>query len=86
MGGGDSGEDNSAIYPTDRLRVYGLIMSIDIHRDLFQRLAEGCTRRQHLDDPTYSLKQIFQTVTFAFNNEKIVFDLPDEAYDIVGQS
>ena len=82
--GGDSGEDDSAIHPNDRLRVYGLIMSIEIHRDLFQRLAEGVSRRQHLDDPVYSLKQIFQTIAFAFNNEKIVLELPDESYDIVG--
>ena len=33
---GDSGEDDTTLYSNDRIRVYGLIISLDIHRDTFQ--------------------------------------------------
>lgn len=47
-------------------------------------LEEGYLSRQHLDNPLFCLKQNFQTIAFAFNNEQIFLELPDEAYNIVG--
>ena len=61
-----------------------MIMSIETNRHLFKRLAGGCLSRRHLDDPQYSLKQIFQTVAFLFNNEKLNIEIPNEAYDVDG--
>ena len=40
--------------------------------------------RRHLDDPVFSLKQITQTISFTFNNEKICVGLPRETYDVAG--
>ena len=48
---------------------------------MYERLVEGCTARHHIDDPSYTPKQIFQKIVFTFNNEKIDIDLPDDAYD-----
>ena len=35
-----------------------------------------------LDDASMSLQQIFQTVVLAFNNDEVVLNLPEEAYNI----
>ena len=39
-------------------------------------------KQKHLDNSTYSMKQIFQTIAFAFHNGKIFLDLPDDVYAI----
>ena len=83
IGGGDDSYD-TAIDHNDRIRVFGVIMSIETNRHLFERLAGGCLSWRHLDDPQYSLKQIFQTVAFSFNNEKLHIEIPNEAYDVDG--
>ena len=74
--GSNGGENDISLHQNDRLRIYGLVISIDVHRDVFQRLAEGCISCRHLDDPTFLLKLFFQTIAFAFNNEKISVNLP----------
>ena len=79
---GTTGVRYVQIHSNDRVRIYGIMMSIDSNRDIFQRLAEECVSRAHLDYPSFLLKQIFQQVAFLFNNEKIFIDLSDSAYDI----
>ena len=82
--GGENSGDDPAMHHNDRICVYGLVMSLDIHRGIFQRLAKGVGTRAHLDDPAFSLPQIYQTIAFAFNNDKIVVKLPNEACDVGG--
>ena len=82
--GGENCGSDPAMHHNDRIRVYGLVMSLDIHRDIFQRLAKGVGNRTHLDDPAFSLPKIYQTIAFAFNNDKIVVNLPNEACDVGG--
>lgn len=84
MWGSENSGDNPAMHHTDRIHVYGLVMSLDIHRGIFRRLAKGVGTRAHLDDPAFSLPQIYQTIAFAFNNDKIVVKLPNEACDVGG--
>ena len=53
-------------------------MSIDKNRYMYQRLAEGCTTRQSIDNPNFSPKQIFQTIAFSYNNESIHIKLLED--------
>ena len=79
---GATGVGSVQIHFNDRVQIYGIVTSIDSNRDIFQRLAEGRVSRAHLDDPSFSLKHIFQQVAFSFNNKNIFIDFPDSAYDI----
>ena len=82
--GGDENSDDTSLHHNDRIRLFGIIMSIDTNRPIFERLTEGCTSRQKLDDPQFNLKQIFQTLAFSFNNEKIFVEISHDAYDVPG--
>ena len=73
-----------AMHYNDKLRLFGLIMSIPDNRPMFQRLAEGASTRSALDDPSLSLSAIYQKLAFDFNNEEIVVQLPDNSEDIEG--
>ena len=53
--GGENSGDDPAMHHNDRIRVYGLVMSIDIHRGIFQHLAKGVGNRIHLDGPAFLL-------------------------------
>ena len=82
--GGENSVDDPAMYHNDRIQVYGLVISIDIHRGIFQRLAKGVGDRVHLDNPVFSLPQIYQTIAFVFNNNKMIVNLLNEACDVGG--
>ena len=75
---------SSEIHFNDRVRLCKVIMSLDENREYYQRLAEGCSSRKHLDDPEFSMKQIFQTLAFSFNNEKVIVEFPKDAWDLDG--
>ena len=68
----------------DCVRVYMISMRLEENRGMFQQLAKECLSRHHLDDPSFSLKHIFQIVAFLFNNKKTFLDLPNDAYGIKG--
>ena len=51
---------------------------------MYQRLSEGCTTRQSIDDPNFLPKQIFQTIAFSYNNKFVVISLPDDMNDADG--
>ena len=76
------GAHSATIHSNDRARVYGIVMSIEENRPIYERLSVGVQGRSDLDDVSMSLQQIFQTVGLAFNNEEVILNLPDEAYDI----
>ena len=57
-------------------------MALPEFRGALQRLSDGVTSRDSLDNPSLSLKQIFVEIALAFNNDEIVVTLPDEAYDL----
>ena len=81
--GGDGGGNDTSLHHNDRILIYGLVIYIDVHRAMLQRLMEGCISRRHLDDPAFSLKHFFQIIVFVFNNNKISVDLPQELYGVV---
>ena len=62
---GASGVGSVQIKHNDRVRVYGIVMSLEENRERFQRLAEVCQKRRHLDDPSFSLKK---------NSDNSIFD------------
>ena len=49
---------------------------------MLQRLCDGVVDRACLDDPELSLKQMFVELALGFNNEDLVVQLPDNAYDL----
>ena len=78
------GKDSISLapHPNDRVRLYGIVMAIPEFRFALQRLCDGVTNRDELDNPELSLKQIFVEVALAFNNEEVEVNFPDEAYDL----
>lgn len=81
------GESQPAIlvlHHNDRVRVYGIGMSIPEYRDIFECLAAGTSkRRQLVDDPMYHLKEIYITGSLLFNNGDFVVNLPTDVFDII---
>ena len=45
---------SDTVYHNGRLRIFGIVMSISDNRYMYQRLAEGCSIRHHVDDPSFS--------------------------------
>ena len=78
---GDSAIDTSPNH-NDRVRLFGIIMTIPEYRETYQKLAEGDTNRHSLDDPSLHYAEMFQLLAFAFNNESVKVSLPEDAYDL----
>ena len=60
------------MHQNDRVKIYDMVMSLEDNCSYFQQLAESVNYRDHLDDPQFLLKHIFQEVPFAFNDEHII--------------
>ena len=71
----------SYIHHNDRVRIFGIVMTLPENREMFGRLANGPSTRNQIDDIAYHPKQIFQYFALAFNNESIIVELPSDAYD-----
>ena len=71
----------SIIHHNDRVRVFGIVMTLPENREMFGRLANGPSTRNQIDDVAYHPKQIFQYFALAFNNESIVIELPPDSFD-----
>ena len=76
------GKAVNQIHFNDRIRLYGLIMSVSANRHIYQRLAEGCTARRHVDDPVFNSKEMFQSLALMFNNERVMVTLPPDYYQL----
>jgi hypothetical protein len=68
--------------PNDRIRIFGIMMTIPTFKPHFQRLCDGITTRAQLDSSELSINQIYVDLALAFNNEEIVINLPEDAYDL----
>ena len=66
----------------DRVRLFGIIMSLPEYREVYQKLAEGMTSRHGLDSSELNNSQMFQNLAFAFNNEDVKVTIPEDAYDL----
>ena len=75
---------SDTIHHNDRLRTFGIVMSICDNRYMNQRLDENFSARHHVDDPSFPPQQIYQNIVFAFNNEKVTVNFPEDAYDVEG--
>ena len=69
-------------HPNDRIRLFGIIMTLPRMRAYFERLCDGITNREQLDSPALSIPQIFADICLAFNNDDIIIKLPDTANDL----
>ena len=77
-------QPSQIIHFNDRLRLFGLIMTIPKNRPLFERLALGVTHKNVLDDVAMQPKKIFQDLTFDFCNELLRVELPKNSVDVDG--
>lgn len=73
---------SSIVHHNDCVHIFGIIMSISGNHRMFQRFAECCILRRNLEDPVYILQQIYQNISFQFNNNLIVLILPPDTYDV----
>ena len=72
----------NVLHHNDRVRIFGIIMSIPEYRDVFSRLVNGPVGRHQKDDVKYHPKQIYHDIALAFNNKTIIVTLPPNAYDL----
>ena len=70
------------IVDNDKLRVFGLLLTIAKNKYILERLSEGIKDRQQLDDPVYSIKAMFQNLVLDYNNEHIHVKLPPDAEEL----
>ena len=77
-------EDIITAEPNDKLRLFGIIMALDKNRHIFEIIASGATRREHIDYPEYNPSMMFQDLCLDFNNESILVLLPSKSYDVMG--
>ena len=78
------GAPSKVLHHNDRLRLFGILMSIPGNRAYFERLALGVPDKNVLDDDSFHPKNIFQKLTWDFCNESIQVDLPSNAVDVDG--
>jgi len=77
------GEKSTAeIVDNDKLRVFGLIMSIERDTYILQQLSEGVIERVHIDSPEYAPKVMFQNLALDFSNELLYVKLPSGPEDM----
>ena len=72
---------DTAPHCSDRVRLFGINISIPEYRDMHQKLVEGVTRRHMLDNPALHFPDFFANLAVAFNNEEVIVTLPGNAYD-----
>ena len=73
------------LHHNDRVRVYGIVMSLPSNREMYDRLAAGASKNRALvDNPIHHLKEIYQSIRLSFNNHDIELTLPTDALDIIG--
>ena len=72
------------LHHNDRIRLFGVLMTLQQNRALYERLAEGVTNRWVLDNPALSIKQLFQRLNFDFNNDAVKVELPATTGDVNG--
>ena len=77
-------QPKNVIHFNDRLRLFGILMSIPSNRPLFERLASGVADKNVLDDIGMQPKNIFQKLTFDFCNDSIQVQLPPNSIDVEG--
>ena len=68
----------------DRVRVFGIVMTIEENRFMHQRLSDGCNSRKSISYSNLSPRQIFSNIAFGYNNEKIKIYLLDDIFDVDG--
>ena len=70
------------IVDNDKLRVFGLLLTVAKNKYILERLSEGIKDRQQLDDSVYSIKAMFQNLVLDYNNEHIHVKLPPDAEEL----
>ena len=80
------GDEDAAgtIKDNDKIRLFGIIMSLEKNRNMFEKLSLGVTIRAHVDSPEFSLTEIFADVAIVFNNDELIIKLPPKGNDVEG--
>ena len=73
---------DSTPHYNDRVRLFGIIMTLPEFRESYQILSQGITDRAALDDSALHLPELFQKLVFAFNDEDVTVILPSNVYDL----
>ena len=79
-----NGTASQGVHDNDKVRLFGILMSLQKNRLLLQRLAECATERSTIGDPELSINGIFTQLCFDFNNDDIIIELPSNACDVEG--
>ena len=77
-----AGPKSNVLHPNDRARLFGVVMTLEENREIYEKIALGVRNRADLDDVSMTLEQMFQQIALSFNNEDILLELPQEAYDV----
>ena len=70
------------VYPDDRARLFGLVITNESFRPYYERLSVGIKGRDMLDSPEFKEQAIFNELAFAFNNEAIMVPYPPNWNDV----
>ena len=72
------------LHHNDRIRLFGILMTLPHNLAMYTRLAEGINNRAVFDDPKMHPKQMFTKMAQDFNNDDLVITLPTNASDVEG--
>ena len=77
-------QPSTQLHHNDRLRLFGLLMTVPHNLAAYTRLGEGIKNRAVFDDPNMNPKAIFAALAVDFNNDDIMVELPVNASDVDG--
>ena len=77
-------QPSTQLHHNDRLRLFGLLMTLPHNLAAYTRLGEGIKNRAVFDDPNMNPKAIFAALAVDFNNNDIIVQLPVNAMDVDG--
>ena len=75
---------SNLLHHNDRLRLFGVIMTLPHNLAIYERLSEGIKNRAMFDDPKMQLEKLFTKVANDFNNDDYIIEMPRNAEDVEG--
>ena len=72
------------MHHNERLRLFGVLMTLPHNLEIYKRLLEGNKNRAVFNDLQMALKSIFTKLANDFNNDDYVIALPSNAIDVKG--
>ena len=66
----------------DKLQIFDLLLTVDKTKYMLERLSEGIKDMNQLDDSTYSIKEMLQTLVLDNNKENLHTNLPNDTEEL----